>query len=170
MTTLTSQTPDVLDYLVAQCQASQALQGVTVVDGPNVSGSLSGVEQVLWVGHDPRSVGEPDGEAEQAFALSMDQGRTRDETGTVTLTAKHWSGETESFKVHRDGCKAIVAVVELMLRGLPSNGGPGDYTMGGLVLWSHVTGPFQWYQDLIDGGGEALCVFRVGHRGRLTTS
>jgi hypothetical protein len=42
--------------------------------------------------------------------------------------------------------------------------------MGGLVLWSQVTGPFTWYQAQLDSGASAMCVFRVSYRARLVTS
>ena len=162
---------DVLDYLVAQCQTAAAggsLAGVTVFDGPQPSAAAVGMEQVLWVGYDPMSPGIEIGSADQEFAFLGDKGATRNETGSVTCCAKHWTGDT-SFQVHRDGCKAIVGAVELMLRGLPSSG-PGDASMGGIVFWGQVTGPFAWYQQLTDGGAEALCVFKIGYFGRVVTT
>ena len=134
-----------------------------------VKRDASGVEQVLWIGHDPKSIDEIDGEAEQTFALSMDQGRTRDEVGSVVCTAKDWSGDID-FAARRDGCKAIIAAVELMLRGTTTSGGPGDTQMGGLVFWSHVTGPWQWYPAQLTNGAEMVCVFRVAYRARLMAS
>ena len=161
---------DVLDYLVAQCQAAAAggsLAGVTVFDGPQPSAAATGMEQVLWIGYDPMSPDTPAGDMEEEFAFLGDKGATRNETGSVVCTAKHWTGDT-SFRVHRDGCKAITGAVELMLRGLPPSG-PGDASMGGLVFWSQFTGA-TWYQRLADGGAEALCVFKIGYFGRVVTT
>jgi len=164
--------PDVLDYLVAQCQAAAvpggSLAGVTVFDGPQPSAAATGLEQVLWVGYDPMSPGTEIASAEQEFAFLGDQGATRNETGSLICCAKHWTGDT-TLKVHRDGCKAITGAVELMLRGLPADGGPGDYSLGGLVFWAQFAGA-TWYQQLIDDGAEAVCVFRIGYFGRVTTA
>lgn len=162
--------PDVLDYLVTQCQAASAggsLAGITVFDGQQPSAAAAGIEQVLWVGYDPMSPGMPVGDMEEEFAFLGDKGATRNETGSVVCTAKHWTGDT-TMATHRDGCKAITGAVELMLRGQPS-AGPGDYSLGGLVFWAQLTGA-SWYQQLIDDGAEALCVFKIGYFGRVTTT
>lgn len=164
---------DVTGYLAAQCAAAAvtggALAGVSVFDGPQPSAAALSLEQVLWVGHNPMQTGEEFAEAEQTFAFVGDQGDTRDETGWVALAAKHWTGDT-TMSVHRDGCKAIVGAVEMMLRGRPQTGGPGDFTLGGLVFWAQVSGPFIWWQQLVDNGAEAYCAFRISYRGRVTTS
>ena len=164
--------PDVLDYLVTTCQAATgtggSLAGVTVFDGEQPSGAATGLEQVLWIGHNPMSPGEQIGDADQSFPHVGDMGRARDETGSVICAAKHWTGDT-TMQVHRDGCKAIVGAVELMLRGLPSAGGPGDITLGGTVFWADFTGA-TWWQQLADGGAEAYCAFRVSYFARLVSS
>lgn len=161
---------DVLGALVAVCQAAAnggALAGVTVFDGPQPSGAASGLEQVLWVGHNPKSADEEIGSADQEFPFVGDQGRTRDERGEVICCAKHWTGDT-SMAVHRAGCKAIVAAVELALRGNSISGGPGDYTLGGVVFWAQLAGA-TWWQSLADGGAEAYCAFKISYYGRLST-
>jgi hypothetical protein len=172
MTTTTTLIPAVTDYLTAQAQASSVLGGaspqVYVFDGPQPSKALSGVERALWIGWDPASEGQPAAGATQDFAF-LDSGRTRDEDGEITCTAQHWSGDT-TVKVHRDGCAAIVAGVELLLRGTPAAGGPGDASMGGLVLWSGVTGPYEWYPAQVPNGAQVLCVFKIAYRARLVTS
>lgn len=163
---------DVTDYLVAQMQAMAApggsLAGVTVFDGPQPSAAATSLERVLWVGHNPMAAGAEFGSADQDFSFVGDHGSTRDETGWVECAAKHWSGDT-TMSVHRDGCKAITGAVELMLRGSPP-AGPGDYSLGGLVFWAHTSGPFTWWQQLIDDGAEAYCSFRISYFGRLVTS
>lgn len=176
MTTLTSQIPDVWDYLVTQCQAATFPAGtetgpVVIHDGPQVTADDLSESRHLWIGHNPAQLygGEPTATAEQEFALSMDQGRTRDERpGVITCAADAWGGST-TLKTWRDDCAAIIGVVELLLRGLPSNGGPGDYTMGGLVLWSQLTGPFEWAPRQVQDGAGMLCVFRIQYYARLTT-
>ena len=169
--TITSQVPAVTDYLVAAAEASPVLGGaspqVYVFDGPQASGALSGVERALWFGWNPASAGEPAATADQDFAF-IDSGRTRDEDGVIDCTAQHWSGDS-TIQIHRDGCAAIVAGVELLLRGTPAAGGPGDASMGGLVLWSGVSGPFEWYPAQVPNGAQVRCVFRISYRARLTT-
>lgn len=164
---LTDRVPDVLDYLVTQAQASAALSalGVQVYDGPQPAGTTSGVEQALWIGHNPKAESEPAGSADQGFAF-LDHARTKDESGEITCAAKHWTGDTD-FSVHRAGCKQILAVLELMLRG-DNTIGPGDSTMGGLVQWSEFAAA-AWWQTLIDGGAEALCVVKISYFARLTS-
>lgn len=163
--------PNVLDYLVAQCQAAAVtggtLAGVTVFDGQQPSAAATGIEQVLWVGHNPMSPDEEIGTAEQEFAALGNMGRTRNETGSIVCCAKHWTGDT-TMSVHRDGCKAITGAVELLLRGTPATGGPGDISLGGLVFWAQFTGA-TWWQQLIGGGAEAYCAFKIGYFARLTT-
>jgi hypothetical protein len=169
VTATTDLVPDVIDYLVTACQSNSALAalGVTVFDGPQPSGAASGIEQVLWVGHNPKDTIAEIGSADQAYAFVGDMGATRDETGEVVLCAKHWTGDL-SFKLHRDGCKAITGAVELMLRGLPATGGPGDFSLGGLVFWAQMQNAV-WWQSLADGGAEAYCAFKVSYSGRLVS-
>ena len=170
--TTTSQSPAVIDWLVAAAKASlllgSAASPVSVFDGPQPPAATQALQRVLWIGADPAS---PDGEAATAVQAwpFLDKGRTRDEDGDITCAAQHWSGDPLA-KAHRDGAAAIVAGVELLLRGVPANGGPGDLTMGGLVFWSSVDGPFGWYPRQVAGGSACLVTFRVTYRARLTTS
>jgi hypothetical protein len=167
--TTTSQIPAVTDWLVTAAQASASLSGVSVFDGPQPVSTWQTLEQVLFIGSDPANLTEATGEADQTFATAFDQGRNRDEDGAIVCAAQHWSGDT-TMKTHRDGAAAIVAGVELLLRGTPQTGGPGDASMGGLVLWSQVQGPYQWYQRQVSTGALVLITFRVTYRARLTTS
>ena len=167
MTAATTQVPAVIDYLVATAPAFVPA-GTQVFDGPPPVKTALTFEQVLWIGHDPGTPGEATAEAEQDWPV-LDQARTVDEDGTVTCVARHWSGDT-TVKVHRDGAAAIAGGVELMLRGTTTSGGPGDTQMGGLVFWSHVTGPWQWYPAQLTNGAEMVCVFRVAYRARLMAS
>ena len=166
--TMTSQLPAVIDWLVAGAKASPLLTGVTVVDGPQVPAAVQALPTVLWVGCDPGSPGDPVASAEQDWPV-MDQGRTRDEDGDVVLAARHRSGDSTS-KVRRDGAAAIVGGVELLLRGTPQSGGPGDVTMGNLVQWAGVDGPFTWSQRLLANGAECLVTFHIRYRARLLTT
>jgi len=166
--TTTSQVPAVTDYLVATAQAWPSLDGVLVVDGPQTPVATQDMQQVLWIGANPAELTGTSAEADQNWPV-MDSARTRDENGTITCAAQHWSGDT-TIKTHRDGAAAIVAAVELMLRGTPRVGGPGDASMGGLVMWSGVAGPYEWYPRQVANGALMLTVFRITYRARLTTS
>ena len=153
--------PDVTDYLVAQCQASSALTalGAVVFDGPQPTAATQGIEQALWIGCDALTAGdEPFGTSTQEFAYLGNDATRRNEAGEIICTAKHWTGDT-TMQVHRDGCKAIVGVVELLLRGVPP-AGPGDSSMGGLVQWSEVI-ESSWRQRQVASGAEVTCVFKV---------
>lgn len=173
--TTTSLTPQVIDYLVAQAKASTSLgaapvKRVIVLDGPEVTGDTLADPLHLWIGGLPQAAatGVVTASADQDFALS-DQARTRDETGDVMCAADAWSGTTV-LKTQRDACHAIVSAVELLLRGHPSSGGPGDYTMGDLVFWSGVAGPYEWTPRQTADGAGMLCTFKVTYRGRVFTS
>jgi len=166
----TSVGPFVIDYLAAQCQASPLLGGaappVAVFDGPHLSDDQLTAKQKLWIGFDLLNPGEPAMESEQQFA-NLDQGRTRDETGHVVCSAEDSSGDT-TMKAHRDAVQALMGTVELLMRGLPSTGGPGDITMGGLIFWSQITSA-TWYQRQLSGGTAMACVFKISYFARLTT-
>ena len=169
--TTTSQIPAVIDYLVAACTASPSLGGaspqVYVFDGPQPPVATQGLQRVLWIGADPANLGVMTAESVQAWPV-MDHARTKDEDGTITCAAQHWSGDTHN-KVHRDGAAAIVAAVELLLRGDKLTASPGDASMGGLAMWSAVE-EFQWYPRQVAGGMAMLVVFKIMYRARLTTS
>lgn len=171
--TLTSLVPQVTDYLVAAAIASPLLGAnpvakVSVFDGPQVPAATQSLERVLWIGADPAALGDATAEAEQVFAL-MDHARTRDEDGSIVISAQHWNGSTDN-KVHRDGVAAIIGGVELLLRGLPQDNAPGDTTMGDLVHWSEVTGPFAWRPRQVASGALCLVTCFVTFHGRLTTA
>ena len=142
---------------------------MAVFDGPHVTDSqLDGRNQKLWVGWDPMASGAPVAEADQDFA-GLDMALKRNELGWVTLAAEDSSGDV-AMAGHRTSVKSMIGAVELLLRGTPRSNGPGDSSMGGLVLWSHVTGPFTWYQVQLDSGASAFCSFRVSYSARLVTS
>jgi hypothetical protein len=172
--TITSRVPQVIDYLVAAATASPLLGAnptakVTIVDGPTLTTDTLAAPLHLWVGcADPTADESAAAGAVQNWPL-LDHARTRDEDGEVWLTADAWSGSV-AMKVVRDQCAAIVGGVELLLRGLPQDGGPGDITMGGLVQWSAVDGPYSWPQRQTQQGAGCSCTFRVTCRARLTTA
>jgi hypothetical protein len=171
--TTTSRIPAVTDYLVTQCKASALLGAnpvapVRVIDGPAVTADTLAEPLHLWIGWDQATGSGAGADAVQMWPV-LDHARTRDEEGTVVCTADAWSGDTTS-KTQRDACAAIVAGVEVLLRGDPNAGGPGDASMGGLVLWSGVAGPFEWYPRQSPEGAGCACVFRVTYRARLVST
>lgn len=169
---MTSVVPQVIDWLVAAALASPNLGAnptapVTVYDGLQ---SFPGSQEtrVLWVGGDPAAPGDPIAEASQTLAAGT-QARKFDEDGAIAMTAQYWSGSTVN-KVNRDGAAAIVAGVELLLRGLARTGGPGDAEMGGLVYQSFVSGPYDWRQSQRSDGGSCLVTFHIVYLARLITA
>lgn len=170
--TTTSQVPDVIDYLVAQAQASLSLGAsptapVVIHDGPPLTADTLVQPLHLYIGWDQVSGSGGDPSAVQSWPV-LDHARTKDEDGTIVCTADAWSGDT-TMKTQRDACAAIVAAVELLLRGEPDAGGPGDASMGGLLLWSGVDAA-TWFPRQTPGGAGCACVFTVIFRARLTTS
>ena len=173
--TTTSLVPQIIDYLVAQAQASTVLGAdlpdpVIVLDGPEITGDTLAESRHLWIGGLPSATATEavTASADQDFAFS-DRGRTRNETGDIMCAADAWGGSTV-LKTHRDACHAIVSAVELLLRGDPVSGGPGDYTMGDLVLWSQVAGPYEWTPRQTQDGAGMLCIFKITYEGRLVTT
>lgn len=171
--TTTTQVPAVIDYLVAAATSSpllgeSATAPVVVIDGPSVTADTQAQQRHLWIGWDEETGSGPGAEAVQAWPV-MDNARTRDEDGDIIMTAEAWTGSTV-MKEARDACDAIVGAVELLLRGTPATGGPGDASMGGLVMWSAVDGPYQWIPRQGSSGAGYRCVFRVTYRARLVTS
>lgn len=169
MTTITNLTSDVISYLVAQCQINAALAGVAVSDGPTPPGELMQTsQQALWIGFDALSGSSEAGTATQTFAYMGSSAGRRREDGSVTCTAQAWSGDP-TVATARLACKGIVGAVEVMLRGYPGTLGPvlGDSSMGGLVQWSQVEGPFTWTQSQDGSGFSAMCVFRITYTAYL---
>ena len=168
--TTTSAVPAVIDWLVSAAASSpllgQASPAVSVFDGEQPPEATQSLPLVLWIGDDPANPGAVFADTAQSWPV-MDKGRTKDEDGTVTCSAQHWSGDP-SVKVHRDGAAAIVGGVEQLLRG-DGRTGPGDMTMGGLAMWSSVD-VGRWETRQIAGGVAVLVTFTVVYRARLITT
>jgi hypothetical protein len=169
--TTTSQAPAVIDWLVNAAKASPLLgaatPAVSVFDGPQPPVATQALAQVLWIGCDPAQPADKAAESAGGWPV-MDHARTREEHGTITCAAQHWSGDPAS-KVHRDGAAAIMGGVELLLRG-DGTTGPGDASMGDLVFWSAVGDSVEWYPRQLAGGVACLVVFTVSYYTRLTTT
>lgn len=170
MSTVT-QVPEVIDYLVAQCQASSSLgaasPAVIVLDGPQVTDDTLAEQLHLWIGYDPLTPGEAAATTEQDWP-NLDQARTLDEDGEIVCAAEAWGGGA-TVKTVRDQCAAIVGAVDLLLRGTTISGGPGDTQMGGLVFWSRVSAG-SWYQRPSQDGFAVMHLFKVIYRARLVSS
>lgn len=172
--TATTLFPQVCDYLVAACQASTLLGGaqpvpVIIHDGPEVTGDTLAGPRHLWIGGQPSTVhaGDAGGSLAQDFAFVGDQAAARDENGAIMCTADSWGGGT-ALKTFRDDCEAIIDAISLMLRGRPQAGGPGDFSLGGLVFWAQVSGPFDFYPRQTQDGAGMRCAFRITYYGRTT--
>jgi len=168
--TTTSAVPAVIDWLVNAAKSSALLgaanPAVSVFDGVQPPVVTQALQRVLWIGCDAPNPDAVFADATQSWPV-MDHARTKDEDGVITCSAQHWSGDP-SVKVHRDGAAAIVAAVESLLRGDGSTG-PGDATMGRLVLWSG-TDVGRWETRQLAGGVAVLCTFTVIYRARLITT
>ena len=168
--------PAVTDYLMAQCTASvllgeSATAPVRVIDGPPVTGDELAEQNLLYIGWDAVT-GSPSGGTLAADATQLwpfsDKARTRDEDASIVCTADAWTGGTV-MQDARNACLAIVHGVDLLLRGDPSAGGPGDASMGGLVFWS-APDRFAWYPRQTPNGAGCACVFNVSYHARLLVS
>lgn len=178
MTTLTDKIPDVISYLLAQSAANPALGSatppVTIIDGQPATQDVlavngTGLTQWLWIGSTGLvPSGQPDQAAssQQGFAF-LDQARTRDNDLDIACAAEATAGSSVMAEA-RNGAFAVMAAVEVMLRGSPPFG-PGDASMGGLVMWSEVVGPIDLEQEQTQAGANARVRFRVTATVRLTS-
>lgn len=166
----TSKVAAALDWLVGACQAGVTPVGgstvpVFISDGPLITEDPAVFPQRLMIGGDVLAPGEAVAEAEQEFA-AINQARSRYETFHLVCSAEDWSGDT-TMKTRRDNVYALVAQVELLIRGVNNN--PGDTTMGGAVMYSQISGPMQLHQTQDPNGASAVLIFRISAKARLTT-
>ncbi|MFJ4990067.1 hypothetical protein ACIP9H_40505 [Streptomyces sp. NPDC088732] len=139
----TSAAPAAIDALLAILTAAKArpdsaLADAEVIDGPAIT-TLPG--EAVYVGY------QPDGDAavgiEQQFASAG--ARRRDEALTISGYIEVNSGDTE-MKPIRDRAFAMLAVIETELRATDLT--PDAPTLGGAVLWAHLTaGNLRQYQS-----------------------
>lgn len=155
----TSRIADAIDGLLDLCRGSADLSDVSIFDGPHVvNGELTHGDR-LFIG---ATVEENSAaSSEQEFA-SLGRG-ARDETITIQCTVETYAGEPD-IKPRRDRAMAIMAVVEQLTR----QGQPGsDPRLGGIALWSHVSGPISLTQRQTDMGAQVELGFVVEVRARL---
>jgi hypothetical protein len=181
VTALTEQIPAVITYLLEESASSPLLGAasppVIILDGPpptddQLAMNPDGLTQRLWIGAEGMAVrGEPSDAAsgEQGFAF-LDQARTRNDQFEILCAAEAGSGDGVMAEA-RNGAFAVMAAVELLLRGSPgtSPASPGDASMGGLVYWSEVIGPVGLVQQQTQNGAWARVGFRVSAFTRLTS-
>lgn len=179
MTALTDLTGQVIGYLLAQAAANPALGAapvpVSVIDGQPVTQDIlvvneTGLTQRLWIGSAGFSEGLTAAAASHQGFTFLDQARTRDDDFDVQCAAEAVAGDSVMAGA-RAGAFAVMAAVELMLRGSPGTTppSPGDASMGGLVYWSEVSGPIELEQEQAQSGAIALVKFHVTGYARLTS-
>jgi hypothetical protein len=156
-----SRIPAAIDGLVALCTTASRpgglLHRVHIYDGPPVTDLAD--QRMLFIGDTPDSLESVAGT--QTFADLG--GARRDETFAITCTAVARSGDTD-MKARRDSAHAIMAAVERLLRpGEPD----ADITLGGAVLWAHVSGDIVLSQLQYAKGSLAKLAFSVTCRARL---
>lgn len=112
-------------------QASSALSGVTVVDGPPVGDQAD--TDYLYVGWQPDSDTAADMRQDFAYAGA----RRRDEEFDIFCVVDTWSGDSD-VKTRRDRAFVLLGAVEDALRA--TDVAPTAPTLSGAVLFSHLTG------------------------------
>lgn len=147
--TTTSRAPAVIDALVALFEATPALDGVKVVDGPLVTGDP--LHRAVFVGYD----GDPDNDGGEAVTFSQEWAsigqKAKNETFTVQCAVAAWKGSTKVRPV-RVLAYDLLAAVEDTLRADPSLGMPPPtivaFASGSLIQAQRKSGiecriPFQ---------------------------
>lgn len=158
-----------LDYLAAAATTAYAAYAaannlaIQVIDGPPPAASEEAISSLVWIGYDPTNPDEPAALGTQDFVHLNTL--TRDEQLTIVNTIEYWTGDVANVSGARQGAFALLAVFELLLRGIGGN--PGDTTLGGAVTWSQITST-QYTQDSASPGLIARIVFRVSAKARLT--
>lgn len=152
----TSRVPAAVDALLAILDASAALDGVSIVDGPPTT-NLSDSDHV-FVGY------QPGAESSVTLAQNFNSAgaRTRDEDFTIACYAESRSGDTD-MQARRSRAFALVAAVETALRA--TDAAPTAPTLNGTVLWAHLTAG-----NLMQGqsqGAQAGVEFTITCRARI---
>ncbi|MFJ2718997.1 hypothetical protein [Streptomyces sp. NPDC087437] len=127
---LTSRVPAAVDGLLTALRAAPGLNGVAVVDGPP-SVNLT-ARKYVFVGW------QPGGDIAVSLAQTFNSAgaRTRDETFQIAGYIEVRAGDKD-MKARRDDAFAILGEIETALRA--TNDVPDAPTLGGAVLWAHLT-------------------------------
>lgn len=126
----TSRVPAAIDALVSILNGAEVLSGVVVHDG-HPGTDLEDADLVV-VGWDPESGSSVD--MRQDFNAAG--ARTRNEDFDVLCFAQSWTGDTD-MSARRTRAFALLAAVEDALRA--TSAAPDAPTLGGAVLWAHLT-------------------------------
>ena len=153
----TSTVPAAIDALLVILRTAPELSGVRVFDGPPTD-DMAGPDFVA-VGWQP--------EGEEAPAITQDfnaaGARTRDEEFDLLCWAESWTGD-RSVSARRVRAFELLAVVEQAIRA--SGAQPEAPTLGGVVLWSHLTGA-TLRQMFTQDGTRVGIAFTVSCRARI---
>ncbi|MEU0991934.1 hypothetical protein [Streptomyces sp. NPDC005953] len=153
----TSRVPAAVAALLEILRAAPGLSEVLVVDGPpavNMSERLR-----IYVGWQPG--GEAAVNLAQEFAGAG--ARRRDEDFTITCYAESRAGDKD-MALQRNRVFELVAEVETALRA--TDAAPTAPTLGGAVLWAHLTAGDLMQEQGPDGALAGLA-FTVSCRARL---
>lgn len=126
----TSRVPAAVDALLAILRAAPALADARVYDGP-VSTNLTDRSRI-YIGWSPSS--DQAVEIVQDFAAAG--ARTRDEEFSIACYAETRAGDKD-MSLRRTKVFELLAAVEDALRATDAM--PDAPTLGGAVLWSHLT-------------------------------
>lgn len=155
----TSAVPAAVDALLAILRAAAGLSGVSILDGPPVTGGDITDPDLLFVGWQPGS------EAAASLTQSFNAAgaRTRDESFEVACYAEARSGDTD-MAARRTRAFVIVAEVETAIRATVA--APALPTLSGTVLWAHLT-TGNLVQVQTDKGSVAGVLFTIACRARI---
>lgn len=163
-----------INYLVSAARAAWAGdQSVHVFDGPTPAEFNLEAPNRVWIGADPTKDEEAgyDAVTGDQDVATLTQGRTKDETFSITCAIEHWDGGTDLTQA-RGVAFGYWATFENFLRGIPSLGGPGDVTLGGALGpsgWAKLAGGVQLHQEQQFEGCDVVIIFHVTCKARLTT-
>ncbi|WP_326808176.1 hypothetical protein OHB04_22825 [Streptomyces sp. NBC_01775] len=153
----TSRAGAAIDALLSITRAAPALADVAVVDGPPVTNVSN--RRRLYVGWSPG--------ADQAVDIVQDfataGARRRDEDFSIACYVEVRGGEKD-MALRRAEVFALLAAVEDVLRA--TDAAPEAPTLGGVVLWAHLTAGALMQEQSSDGALAGI-PFTVSCRARL---
>lgn len=153
----TSAVPRAIAALLTILRAAPGLSGVEVIDGPPARDMSD--QDLLAIGWSPD--GDQAAETQQDFASAG--ARTRNEDFVITSWIDTWSGDSD-MSVCRLRAFELLAVIEDAIRATGPN--PDAPTLGGAVLWAHLTHGVL-HQSSTDQGMRAGLGFSVTCRARI---
>jgi hypothetical protein len=152
----TSAVPAAIAALVALLR-TPAITNVDVIDGPPTDDVNT--QDFIAIGWNP----EADQAAELQQQFNAAGARTRNEDFVITGWIDVWTGDTD-FAVVRTRVFELLGVIEQRIRATGPN--PEAPTLGGTVLWAHLTGG-TLRQSHTDQGVRAALAFTVTCHARI---